>query len=486
MRQAAILFTEKMSMFQKKRITPSRLGCRPMSVLLCAALFGMVGAVSLQAAPLEPGAKRSIVAQVELQGQLKLNADGSGVKTRKLQLTGRLEYDDIVLRMTEDGEIAQSLRNLRQSTAKLVVGKWQTSPNLSTLERPIVAHWNGSRIDLYSPSAPMNSTDLDAVSLQIDPVALSLLFPADQRAELTSENPAGSWQVSNAAAAALMGWDVCSEQSLECRVVRRDATREVVLLEIEGELLGAIDGATSEANVKGKLNYDPRSGQCTWADVSIEEKRAVGHVAPGLEAKARIRVLTKPAEAVSAGRLRELLASISPQPQPTDLYLAFASQRQGFELMHSRDWKLMVDGPLLTIFRLIQDGDLIAQANVSRIRATERPTLKEFQQEVSQALGKRLEKFVSVDEETRDDGTRVYRVMAAGTVESLPIQWVYLHFRNGDQAVTCAITMDARLVERFAGADERLVATLRVTDLPAPQEARKSGGTEHESARQRR
>ncbi len=460
-----------MSIIPKKR----KFGCQFRSCggagLLVVWVLSSVCASAADPATVVPGMRRRIVARADVEGKLLFNADGSGVRRRSLRLSGRLEYLETVLRV-DDGHLAQTLRDVEHSTASLVVGKWTSSPEFSQRGVPLVARWGGAAVQIYSARSPLSSRDLDVVALQVDPLALDRLIPVGRRTKLAQSNPEGTWTVAEGVGAALLGWEVCSHQTLKCKVVRRDTERGVVLIEISGDLLGAVDGSTSEAKLRGKLNYDPRLGQCVWADVLIEEKRAIGHVAPGFEVKARIRVQAVPQDPIEDDQLRSHLAAIPSAPQATDLYLAFASRFQGFEIMHDRSWKLMVDGPSRTIFRLIHDGDLIAQANFSRIRSTERPTLQQFQQEVKRALGDSFERFVAASEDDRSDGTRVYRVIVVGAVESLPIQWMYCHFRNGHGAVTAVISIDARLVEKHAGFDERVLASLRVTPLPTPQQAK--------------
>ena len=422
------------------------------------------------------GRVRRVVVQADLAGKLLFNADGRGVQDRPMQLQGRLEYRETVLRIT-DGHLRQVLRNVDRSTAQLVVGKWSSTPQWTHGNIPLVARWSGSQVQLYSLSRPLSSSDLDIVALQMDPLALDRLIPVERRGELAKPEPSGQWKVTNEVAGVLMSWEVCSHQTLECRVVRRDEARGVVLLEVNGEMLGAVAGATAEATLRGKLNYDWETGTCTWADFQIQEKRAIGHAAPGLEVQGRIRVQTTPEGRMSAEELQEHLATIPSQPAPTDLYLAFASRYHGFELMHDRSWKLLVDGPNRTIFRFIRDGDLIAQANIARVRSTERPTLAEFQEEIRMGLGEEFERIVSATKEMREDQTQVYHVVVAGTVQSLPIQWIYAHFRNKQGAVTAVLTIDARLVEKHAGFEQQLIGSLRVLPPPRPKEARAAGKT---------
>ena len=69
-------------------------------------------------------------------------------------------------------------------------------------------------------------------------------------------------------------------------------------------------------------------------------------------------------------------------------------------------------------------------------------------------------------------GYRIYRVVARGTVSDLPIEWIYYAITSPTgQRASIAFTMEANLVDRFAGADQAFVSEVKI--LP-PQTAARS------------
>lgn len=420
----------------------------------------------------ETGARRQVTAVVQAEGDLLLNADGRGVQKAAMKLSGKLEFQEIILGTDERGRVAQSSREYSQANGQLQVRKWQSSLKLNDTRTTIIASADAqNRLLLVSPSGPLSQSDLDTISLQVDPLALDRLLPTEQQISLAGSQTTGtespnSWRVTNSAAALLLGLEVVHRSTLECRVIRWSSEAAVFLLEINGEVEGAISGASSEITIKGKLNFDPSAHQFTWADLNIVENRSIGHAAPGLKSEARIRVRIVPQAAVDSERWAVLREELTATGESVNQLLAFGSQFHGFEMIHDRNWKLLIDGPTTTVFRLIKDGDLIAQANFSAVRTSERPDLNEFKQQIQHKLGDNLQSFISAEEEQSSTRTRIFRVVATGVVNELPIQWVYYYFRDrANRAVSCTITMDARLVERFVDSGDKLLGSLRLTDI---------------------
>ena len=104
-------------------------------------------------------------------------------------------------------------------------------------------------------------------------------------------------------------------------------------------------------------------------------------------------------------------------------------------------------------------------------------TLAAFQQDIQRSLDKSFGQFVKAAEETTPEGYRVFRVVAEGEVDGLPIQWIYylVQSADGGQQASLAFTLEPGLVERFGSADRELLARLRFL-TPPPKEAKKPTG----------
>ncbi len=115
---------------------------------------------------------------------------------------------------------------------------------------------------------------------------------------------------------------------------------------------------------------------------------------------------------------------------------------------------------------MIDRGDLIAQCNVSPLadRSAEKPlSLAQYRHDVEHALGERFDRILTVAEWTDDHGQLVYRVVAHGEVEKLPIEWRYYLIAHPSGSRTAIVfTVEAPLAERFDDADRQLVDTLQI------------------------
>ena len=132
---------------------------------------------------------------------------------------------------------------------------------------------------------------------------------------------------------------------------------------------------------------------------------------------------------------------------------------------------MMVDRHDVTILRLIDQGELIAQCNTSSLpefAAGKRVQLPEFQADIER-VGQDLGQFVEASQQQSEGGLRVLRAVVSGLASELPIQWVYYHISDdrGRQAAL-VFTMDAKVVEKFAGADQAMVGSLEPTDSAPP------------------
>ena len=134
---------------------------------------------------------------------------------------------------------------------------------------------------------------------------------------------------------------------------------------------------------------------------------------------------------------------------------------------YDRRWHVTTDRAELAVLRLLVRGELLAQCNASPLE--KRPpekliTLAQFQQDVKQALGESFGEFVRASEDVNESEYRVYRVVARGAVDELPIQWHYYMVadREGRQ-VAFAFTIEQALLTQFGKADEALIDTLRFT-----------------------
>jgi hypothetical protein len=100
-------------------------------------------------------------------------------------------------------------------------------------------------------------------------------------------------------------------------------------------------------------------------------------------------------------------------------------------------------------------------------------SLKEFQQDVQKALEKNFGQFIEASQSRTDEGLRVLRVSAAGTVSDVGVHWIYYLVSNEKGRRTLVVfTMPEKRVEQFVATDHALMSSFEFLDRPTEQPPR--------------
>ncbi|MEX0820294.1 MAG: hypothetical protein WD070_11910, partial [Pirellulaceae bacterium] len=393
-------------------------------------------------------AVRDVRVVIEVTGDLKLNADGKQVNRLPLRVSGSSRYDERTLRTRSVGSSKRDARFYRQATATIAIGDSRLEMELSEDRKLVMADAGPTKLTLFSPLGPLTRDELELIQTQGSSSLVDRLLPARPVA-LNAE-----WTHDADDLAPLLGLDAIHQTDVNS--VLRQVESDVAIVDMAGKVSGAIDGVASDITLRAKYNFNLRSRQITWLAMSIREDRAIGHATPGFEVTARVRV-----EINDQPSSPELSVSLLNQ-LPLDLnsgstLLRLDSAPGGFGLLHARNWHVMVDRHDVTILRMIDQGELIAQCNLSSLpdlAAGKRVQLPEFQADIERALGKSFGQFVEASQQKNESGHRVLRAVVSGLASELPIQWIYYHISDDEGRQTAVVfTMDAKIVEKFAGAD---------------------------------
>jgi len=270
-----------------------------------------------------------------------------------------------------------------------------------------------------------------------------------------------------------VGLDTVTKSDLESKLV--DVIAGVARIQMGGRVEGNSEGAAVEMDVKAKYQVDLKPTRVHWLGLLVREHRAIGEVVPGTDVVLRLEMKITPV--AKTERLTDaVVMALPPQPPTASLGLEHHSADGLWSLRYGRDWYITADERDLTVLKLLNQGERIAQCNISslaKVPVAKLPTLAAFQEEVREALGKSFSEFVEVGQAPNAVNYRIYRVVARGAVNELPIEWHYYLVANehGQQAAF-AFTVDAALVGRLANADKQLVDQFRFAD---PKLAAKPG-----------
>ena len=409
----------------------------------------------------------------EIRGNLKLEASESGVDTLPLAVEAEMTYEERTLAWDETNRPAHTARHYHQAQAKIEVGSTNDTPELPEERRLVSVDLTGKSPLITSPVTPLTREELELIDLPASSALAPQLLPG--RAVAIGD----TWQHEESLLAALVGIDAITQAEVTSTLL--EVEEDDARCEMTGHISGAADGVATQIELRGRYTYNLASGQITWLAVILQEDRSIGHATPGFEVTTRVRMLLAPLpEPVVL--TDETIAAIPTAADPGQDLLTYRSAEGGFLVMHDRRWRVMVDNSTLSVLRLVDRGELVAQCNIVRlpnVPAGQQLSVEEFTGEVRQALGEKCQEIVEAYDEVTADGLHVIRILAAGEVQGMPIHWIYYHMgdREGRRAA-CVFTLEAERTESFAAADIALTSSLRFlagVETGAPQEATEAG-----------
>ncbi len=405
--------------------------------------------------PTQPGGCRSVKIVVEVGGKLKLNPDGQEVQHLPLKVAAELAYLERVVGQSRQWHSVKLLRSYQSATAKITLRQAELTNTLREGRRLIAVEPAGQQAVLFSPAGPLTREELELLQTPGSGLALEALLPP------RILKLGGHWQIADDAAGKLLGLDVVNQQNITATL---DSAKDgVAVVSLVGKVAGSVGGVSSDIDLKGKLNFNLQQRAVTWLTLAFQENRAIGHAQPGFEALTTLKLVSAPIRP-AAELADQALAGLSLAAGSGQTLLELTNEAARFQLLHDRRWQVMLERQDATILRLVDRGDLIAQCNVSPrppLGKGEQLTLEGFQDDVKRALGKNFEQVVAGAEEVTD-GIRVLRVVVAGKVGDLPIQWTYYHLSNDPgQRAALVFTIEAGLVEKYPQIDHELISGFR-------------------------
>lgn len=396
---------------------------------------------------------RQVRVSISVKGELRLNPNGSEIRKMPVQVKGDLYYEE---QRFANNPALRAKRYYHQAQADIEIGTFKINPAIADAHRIVaVGGEDENRPILFSPAGPLTREELELIDIQGNSVLLDQMLP--QEAVAVGDK----WQVPDTSLVPLLNLEGISSAEVSAQLT--EVEDNVAVVAMEGSVSGAVGGISTEIDLKAKYNFDFKLKQITWFALAIHEKRAIGHAEPGLDVIAQIRMALRPirqSQHLSSNKV----AVPSKEDVSTNALLSCVSNDGGYRMLYDRRWKIMSDGPHVTVLRFVDRGDLVAQGNISRLAdqpAGEHLALEAFQADVQKALGESFGQFVQASQSRNENGIRVLKVMAAGQAADLPIHWIYYHLADDEgRRASLVFTLEQELVEQFASADAVLVTSL--------------------------
>lgn len=450
---------------------------RPLNVLFAAAIVLTIlrDAATAEAIKLEEpetdNRVRLVAAEVRTAGTFYFNAPANQTASHDVESVAAFRYRE--RRLPPGGRDAPALRALRDfdlATAHTRVGDFDSDIELPANPRLIVSEGRREGILHYAPERSLSRDAVDLLNMPGDPLALAALLPREAVEVGEEWSPSGWVAQMLATLEAVETSDVtCRFESMEGRVAR---------VTFGGQINGQRHGTNTEVGIEGHLLYDTGQHIIRSSEAKYTIKASIGTIDPGMDATVDVTLQRRLEE--STGRLTDEFAGQIPlQPSPSDLLLQFNADPWGVILRHDRDWyvfqAILEGNPKVVILRLMNEGSLICQCNVSPIpsaAAGQHASLDDFESDIAEALGSNLERILSREQIPSGDDRTIFRFVAEGTIKvaggdnavEIPMQWIYyLVAAPSGKQISAVFAIEPAYLESLAGRDVQMMQSVRFT-----------------------
>ncbi len=429
----------------------------------------------------DPEASRPTLVEISLavRGEIFAPAGEKAAAVREpIDLEARFEFSDLPVA----GE-GISRRRYRAAAATVTVGEQQLRHALAADARDLFVTLEGTTPTPALADGFLSRQEAELLDIPFEPLLIDAILAGEPRAVLDR------WRVPGDIVAGLLAIDTVTGGGLD--VVLAEVTGDTARLELEGTVHGGVDGVATRISVTGTARVPCAaaaatpdrwlfSGRIERLEATLAERREAGWVAPGLEVEATIEVTRSAEDAVAAAATdpaeqHSLAAPAEGRPggkgRPGTVWHRHPHGR--YTLALDRRWRVVEDGPEGLVMRLIDRGTLVAQCSIMplpRSAPEAAPTATQVSRDVERSLAGQFGHLAAAEATTRDDGTRLVRVVAEGSAEGRPFRWIH-HVLTDPQGHRAAVTcmLEPALADRFGGADHELVAGVVLLPDPAPR-----------------
>jgi len=376
-----------------------------------------------------------------------------------MKVTSRQKYEEIFI---QEGNLLPGER------AKSTLGAWHFLENDTLIKieetamkqeldlaQPLFGvDIKDSHIHIFRPDGFLTRNELDTVNIQGNTLLVDYILPNRTNVQIGE-----SWKQSPDTMGMLLQMDLVF--NLDIQTTLTDVQKNIAILETSGWLEGSYEGNTSKLEVKGKSYFDLKRGRIVWFGLVIEEKRTAGYVTPGMDVTAKVQYKITPL--TESKNLTDATVGKIAFDEAQYGLLLFEDPGKAWRVVLTPEWEPMNHNKYQSNFRLVSNGELVAQCSIASIRDT-RSTLdlkpEEYTAKVREMLKDQFESILDVKSMQRDDNTEITRVDVAAKYEDMDLRmYYYLLTRKGESPRQCTVvfTLEENLVEKFGETNEELI-----------------------------
>ncbi|HEV8070802.1 MAG TPA: hypothetical protein VGP76_24010 [Planctomycetaceae bacterium] len=365
-----------------------------------------------------------------------------------------------------DAEALRSLRHYDSLSTEVKVADHASRSQLSANRRLMVAQGRSEGILFYSPLGPLTAADLELLRAPADTLCLVALLPPHP------VSVGDTWTAPAWVGQMLTDTEAASKSEINCTL--ESVADDKAKVTVTGTVAGATAGSSGKVDLHGWYLFDLKAKLLTHAEIDQSEERTIGPISPGLKVSAKT-VVARAASSDSESLTQEAVSAVPLDPPVALTRLQFHAP-WNIELTHDRDWHIFQQNPQIAVLRLIDQGSLIAQCNLTPIRAAapgQHVSVNQFQDDIRTSLGPRFKSIEKAEQIPTEDGRFLYRVAVAGEANKSPITWIYYLCAapNGSQT-SSVFAVDSSLTKRLGDRDLEMMKSLKFTDSPVQADKR--------------
>jgi hypothetical protein len=404
-----------------------------------------------------PGDRMRCAVELDLKGDLLVVQDGKR-EALPLEAKARHVFSERVL-ATAGGLPSETARYYHEAVASVVVAAEKTDRDLPADRRLIVARQNPDGLLCFAPAGPLTRDELDLVTEHFDPQCLPGLLPGK------AVNVGDTWGVGSAVAQTACLFDAVIKTELVGKLV--EVKDGVATFSVEGTAEGIENAATVKVSLTATGTFDLAAGRITAMTWKQKDEREQGPVSPASRVEATVTLRRAGLPELPKELADGVLAAVPEGEVPTRLTdLRHADHKGRYTLLHAREWHVTGQTDSHLVLRLLDRGELVAQATVTAWRKAEpgrHTPAEEFRKAVAEAPGWTPTKVLADGEVPAGEGRWLYRLTVEGKMEDAPVVQTF-YLLAGPQGDQVAVTFAMR-PEKVKALGDRAAALVNAIEF---------------------
>ncbi len=394
---------------------------------------------------------------MKLSGEIRVLQEGKVVPL-KLAATATHEFSERILTVSAEGWPQKTARYYETAKAVISANDERSERTLRPQRRLLVVHRINDSPLVYSPSGPLTREELELSGEHLDTQALTGLLPG--RAVAVGD----TWKVPNLIAQSLCGFEGLTTHDLTCKLEAVQGNTATV--GVIGSASGIDTGALVKLAIQSTYRFDLGAHRLVALEWKVKDDRDQGPASPASIVETST-TLTR-ADMEEPKQLSDIALVQVPdgEPVPALTHLHYRDPKGRFDLIHSREWRLVGQTNEQAILRLLDRGDFVAQATITPwtpAKPGEHLSAEAFEKAMAETPTWEAEQVLQSGEVPTEGGRWVYRISAIGLLEGNKVmQNFYLIAGPGGEQIVVAFTLSAAKAEKLGTRDLSLVGSLEL------------------------